>query len=88
MPILGDPSHRAMIAFMRQLPDQLKRPEAILVISAHWEEKVATLMGAKNPPMFYDYYGFPEEAYRITYPVPGHPELAERIASACTIIKL
>jgi aromatic ring-opening dioxygenase catalytic subunit (LigB family) len=80
LPILGDPSHKAMIDFMVQLPSQLKRPEAILVISAHWEERAATLLGAQDPPMFYDYYGFPDEAYDITYPAPGSPDLAKRIA--------
>ena len=50
------------------------------MVSAHWEEPEATLMGAQNPAMFYDYYGFPAEAYQITYPAPGSPELAERIA--------
>ena len=66
---------------MIQLPSQLIKPDAILVISAHWEESAATLLGAKNPPMFYDYYGFPEQAYEITYPATGNPELADRIAS-------
>jgi aromatic ring-opening dioxygenase catalytic subunit (LigB family) len=80
LPILGDASHRLMVDFMRRLPDRLTRPEAILVISAHWEEKAATLTGAARPPLFYDYYGFPEEAYAITYPAPGNPELAGRIA--------
>ena len=80
LPILGDPGHRAMVDFMRQLPSRLKRPEAILVISAHWEESTATLLGAQTPSMFYDYYGFPEAAYEITYPAPGSPALANRIA--------
>jgi 4,5-DOPA dioxygenase extradiol len=80
LPILGDASHKAMIDFMTRLPARLKRPEAILVISAHWEETAATLLSAPNPPMFYDYYGFPDEAYRINYPAPGSPELANRIA--------
>jgi 4,5-DOPA dioxygenase extradiol len=80
LPILGDASHQAMIDFMLRLPSQLKKPEAILVISAHWEESVATLLGAPAPSMFYDYYGFPDEAYDITYPAPGSPELADRIA--------
>lgn len=80
LPILGDPSHKAMVDFMTQLPSQVARPDAILVISAHWEEKVATLLGAQNPPMFYDYYGFPDKAYEITYPAPGSPELAETVA--------
>jgi 4,5-DOPA dioxygenase extradiol len=80
LPILGDASHKAMVDFMTRLPLQLRRPDAILVISAHWEESAATLLGAETPPMFYDYYGFPDEAYEITYPAPGNPELANRIA--------
>jgi 4,5-DOPA dioxygenase extradiol len=80
LPILGDASHKAMVNFMRQLPSRLRKPDAILVISAHWEESAATLLGAQTPPMFYDYYGFPDEAYDITYPAPGSPELANRIA--------
>lgn len=80
LPILGDAGHRAMVAFMRELPTRLKRPEAILVISAHWEEEVPTLLGAQTPAMFYDYYGFPEAAYAIDYPAPGSPDLAAGIA--------
>jgi len=81
LPILGDASHKAMVEFMRQLPSRLKRPEAVLVISAHWEEDNATLLGAETPAMLYDYYGFPDEAYEITYPAPGSPDLANRIAA-------
>jgi len=81
LPILGDASHQKMIEFMAHLPERLRKPEAILVISAHWEESAATLLGAANPPMFYDYYGFPEQAYEINYPAPGSPALAERIAA-------
>lgn len=80
LPILGDASHQALIDFMQRLPQQLSRPEAILVISAHWEENVPTLLGAARPSMFYDYYGFPQAAYQIQYPAPGHPALAQRIA--------
>ena len=80
LPILGDAGHQAMIDFMTRLPARLKKPDAILVISAHWEESAATLLSAANPPMFYDYYGFPPEAYQITYPAPGSPVLADRIA--------
>ena len=80
LPILGDTGHKAMVEFMRKLSSRLKRPEAILVVSAHWEESVATLLGAKAPTMFYDYYGFPEQAYELVYPAPGSPELAHRIA--------
>jgi len=80
LPLLGDPGHAAMVDFMKALPKRLPEPEAILVISAHWEEQEATLLGAPNPPLLYDYYGFPKEAYSITYPSPGQPALARRIA--------
>lgn len=79
LPILGDVSHQAMVAFMRNLPAQLREPDAVLVISAHWEESTITVMNAEAPPLFYDYYGFPKEAYELTYPAPGSPALADRI---------
>jgi aromatic ring-opening dioxygenase catalytic subunit (LigB family) len=79
LPILGDPGHRAMIDFLKKLASQLVRPEAVLVISAHWEETVATVTGGSSPSLFYDYYGFPAEAYEITYPAPGSPRLAGHI---------
>jgi 4,5-DOPA dioxygenase extradiol len=79
LPILGDPGHRAMVEFMRKLPSRLVAPEAILVISAHWEEDAPTLLGAPRPPMLFDYYGFPDEAYEVDYPSPGSPGLAETI---------
>jgi 4,5-DOPA dioxygenase extradiol len=84
LPILGDASHQAMVNFMRQLPSRLRKPDVILVISAHWEESMATLLGAPAPSMFYDYYGFPDEAYDIIYPALGSPELAGRIAGLLT----
>jgi 4,5-DOPA dioxygenase extradiol len=80
LPILGDAGHIKMVDFMKRLPSQLVKPDAILVISAHWEESAATLLGAQNPEMFYDYYGFPDKAYEITYQAPGSPELANRIS--------
>jgi 4,5-DOPA dioxygenase extradiol len=80
LPILGDTSHQAMVDFMTLLPRQLRKPEAIVVISAHWEEGAATLLSGSAPPLFYDYSGFPEAAYSIQYPAPGSPELAKRIS--------
>lgn len=79
LPLLGDPSHKAMIDFMSKVPQQISRPELILVISAHWEEPVPTLLGSPNPPMFYDYYGFPPETYQVQYPAPGAPDRAKQI---------
>lgn len=57
------------------------RPKAVVVVSAHWEEPVPTVMTGARPPMLYDYYGFPPESYKITWPAPGEPRLAARVRS-------
>ncbi len=66
--------------YLRALPSLLPhKPKALLVVSAHWEEPVPTVMTAAHPPMLYDYYGFPPESYQITWPAPGEPALAARV---------
>jgi aromatic ring-opening dioxygenase catalytic subunit (LigB family) len=54
-------------------------PRALLVVSAHWEETLPTVMTAPRPPMLYDYSGFPEASYHITWPAPGSPAVAARV---------
>jgi aromatic ring-opening dioxygenase catalytic subunit (LigB family) len=56
-----------------------ERPKAILVVSGHWEEPVFTVGSAPKPPMLFDYYGFPEETYRLRFDAPGSPALASRV---------
>ncbi len=63
-----------------KLPQLLPaRPKAVLVITGHWEARAFTVSTAVNPPMEYDYSGFPEHTYRIKYPAPGSPPLAARV---------
>jgi 4,5-DOPA dioxygenase extradiol len=59
----------------------LPRPSAILMISAHWEARPATLGATRTVPLVYDFYGFPDRYYATTYPAPGAPELAARVRS-------
>lgn len=69
-----------LIAYLRSVKGLPKTPpKAVLVISAHWEEAVPTVMTAEHPPILYDYYGFPPESYAITWPAPGAPALATRV---------
>jgi aromatic ring-opening dioxygenase catalytic subunit (LigB family) len=56
-----------------------ERPKAILVVSGHWEAPVFTVGSAAKPPMIFDYYGFPEETYRLRFDAPGSPALAGRV---------
>ena len=79
LPLLGDKGHREMVNCLKSISAEIKKPSAIIVVSAHWEENVATITSGKNPPLIYDYYGFPDESYTIKYPCPGEPLLAHQI---------
>jgi len=73
-------SHRNLEAALQQLPQLVgATPRAVLMISAHWEEREFTVMSHPNPPMVYDYTGFPANTYQVRYPAPGAPQLAEQV---------
>jgi aromatic ring-opening dioxygenase catalytic subunit (LigB family) len=78
---LGDPKELDQLAtYLRGLRALPKTPpRAVLMISAHWEMPVPTVMTHAKPPMLFDYYGFPPESYQLTWPAPGAPELAKRV---------
>jgi len=66
----------------RELADwsaNLPKPKAILVVSAHWEEAPVAIGATTTVPLVYDFWGFPERYYTVTYPAPGAPELAEKV---------
>lgn len=58
---------------------ELPRPKAILVISAHWESAPLTIGATTTVPLVYDFWGFPERYYQVTYPAPGAPQLAASV---------
>lgn len=79
LPLLGDKGHANLVAFLEAIAPSLGKPDVLCLISAHWEEAVATLTSGESPALIYDYYGFPDEAYRIHYSAKGSPKLATRI---------
>ncbi len=67
-------------AEFRALPARLPvRPQAVLVITGHWEAREFTVSTAEQPPMDYDYSGFPPHTYQLQYPAKGSPALAARV---------
>ena len=82
LPVLGDEGHAEMVANLRHLAASMPRPSAILTVSAHWEEPVPTVTDGDAPPLYYDYYDFPLEAYELEYPAPGHPDLGREVRDA------
>ncbi|MHB8128379.1 MAG: 4,5-DOPA-extradiol-dioxygenase [Mobilitalea sp.] len=55
---------------------KIPKPEAILVVSAHWYTKGTKINDSSNPTMTYDMYGFPKELYEIVYDCSGAPIIA------------
>lgn len=81
-----DGPFRSSFALMEQalvdIPTQLpEAPRAVLVVSGHWERPEFTLASSAKPGMVYDYHGFPPHTYKVTYPAPGAPAMAERVAT-------
>lgn len=63
------------------IPGELPAPpRAVLCVTAHWVAPTFTIGRAADPPMLYDYGGFPPHTYEISYPAPGDPALAEEVA--------
>ncbi|RAG87274.1 dioxygenase [Streptacidiphilus pinicola] len=57
----------------------LPKPKAVLMISAHWEEAPLALGATTTVPLVYDFWGFPQHYYEVTYAAPGASELAESV---------
>ncbi|GAB0118451.1 DODA-type extradiol aromatic ring-opening family dioxygenase [Acidisoma sp. 7E03] len=70
-----------MADFLRSVAGDLAEPpRAILIVTGHWETENLAVTAGPHPGLIFDYYGFPESTYQLTYPAPGDPALAARVA--------
>jgi 4,5-DOPA dioxygenase extradiol len=78
-PLLDDPVWSGQLsAWARDLP----RPKAILIVSAHWESAPVSLSAtASGTPLVYDFGGFAQKYYEMTYVTPDASAFARRVAS-------
>ena len=74
------PQMQVLATSLADMPRQIgTTPKAILMVSAHWEAPAFTAMASPQPPMVYDYSGFPPHTYSVVYPALGDPALALRV---------
>ncbi len=70
----------------RQLADwsgSLPRPASVLMVSAHWESAPLAIGATTTVPLVYDFWGFEDRYYQVTYPAPGAPGLAADVRNCC-----
>jgi 4,5-DOPA dioxygenase extradiol len=75
-PLLDD---AGWVEELHQWGQSFPKPRAILMVSAHWEARPATLGATTTVPLIYDFYGFPQHFYEQQYAAPGAPALASRV---------
>src|SRR6476620_2070001 len=76
-PLLDDPIWSGQL---RAWAQDLPRPKAILIVSAHWESAPMSLT-ASGAPLVYDFGGFAPKYYQMTYETPDATALAQRVAA-------
>ena len=67
-------------SFLSSLGGRLPRPNAIVVISAHWETESPVVSAMERNDTIHDFYGFPRPLYELSYPSPGAPSIALEVA--------
>ena len=67
-----------------QWSTDLPKPKNILMVSAHWEDAPTTLGTTTGAPLVYDFWGFPQKYYEVTYDAPAAPGLADDVTKLLT----
>ena len=77
--LLDDPIWSSEIAAITK---KFEKPKAILIVSAHWESApISISSAAAGTPLVYDFGGFAQKFYEMTYETPDATALAARIAA-------
>lgn len=72
---------------LQQIGKSIEKPNAVMVVSAHWETKGTYVSVNAQPKTIYDFGGFDDALFRIKYEPSGSPELARQVISHLPFVK-
>jgi 4,5-DOPA dioxygenase extradiol len=72
------------VAGFRTVASTIRKPKAIVCISAHWETRGTFVTAMPMPRTIHDFGGFPQALYDVQYPAPGSPALAQQVKETIT----
>ena len=88
LPLQNEPGHKDLVASLKNIKTLIPKPKAIVIISAHWEESVVTILENPNSDLLFDYYGFSDESYKYTYKAPYAENVNKRISELFNLNKI
>ena len=72
----------------QDLGKKLRKPKAILCVSAHWETRGVYVTGSEHPETIHDFNGFPRALFNVRYPAPGSPWLVRRVVDLLDTVRV
>lgn len=66
---------------LNDVAKKIPKPDAVLIISAHWHSQTLKITCNSSPDLIYDFFGFPQPLYSVKYPCTGKAEITDLVAT-------